>query len=474
MQDSNWLNSKFPFQNSAGSRFIAGIGLEITDRKKMESALQVQRAKFCALFEHSPDAVFLITPDGSIEAVNPAACAMFGYSEQELSTIGLCGMLDSNDPRLSAGLKERQQAGYIKTVELTAIRKGAERFPVEVDSVILPGELARSFVIMRDITERKRVEEDLRQAEEKSRMLVEYAPSMIYEVDFRGSRFLNVNDTTCKTMGYSREELLKINPLDLLVGESKELFKERVARFKAGETPSNEVEYRGRTKDGRIIYGTLQSSFTFEDGQPVGAVVVAHDITARKMAEEKLQGFNKELEMMVAERTALAERRTKQLQALAIELIETEERERRQFAHLLHEDIQQLLAAANMQVQVAASHLSSDPVLSNVANILNESIAKSRRLSQNLSPPILYQAGLIAALEWLARQVKEQFGLDGRIGVEHGLVDGAHNAEGVSFPRGAGAFVQHCQACRRQKCQNRSEQLKGFNHRHCLRSGPRL
>ena len=152
---------------------MAGVGVEITERKRMEAALQESEHRYRALFDHSPDAVFLTIPDGSIEAVNPAACAMFGRSGQELITMDRSRLIDENDPRLSAGLKERQQARSVKAVELTAIRNGGEKFPVEVESVILPGEPARSFVIMRDITERKRAREALRESERQVRKKLE-------------------------------------------------------------------------------------------------------------------------------------------------------------------------------------------------------------------------------------------------------------------------------------------------------------
>jgi PAS domain S-box-containing protein len=122
---------------------------------------------------------------------------------------------------------------------------------------------------------------------------------------------------------------------------------------------------------------------------------------SKLIAEEKL-------EQRVADRTALAESRARQLQSLAVELIEAEERERQRIADLLHEDLQQLLAAARFTLQ---SKRRSDPDLKEVQSLLEESIGKSRRLSHELSPPVLHHSGLSASLEWLCMYMREQFGL---------------------------------------------------------------
>jgi len=177
--------------------------------------------------------------------------------------------------------------GHLSVLEATTFRNASVL--VGLGAVILS---CIGFMLMRHERAEQMLregEEQLRQAEEASRLLIKYAPSMIYEVDFRRPAFKSVNDAMCQFLGYTREELLATNPFDLLDDEGKALFQERIRRKLAGEPISDSVEYKSKTKDGRDVHGVLNMTFTYKDGNPEGAVVVAHDITERKQAEVALQ-----------------------------------------------------------------------------------------------------------------------------------------------------------------------------------------
>ncbi len=147
------------------SRKVAILLNDISEHKRAEDALRESEARFRALFENSLDGVFLTVPDGTVLAANPAACKMFGMTEAELCRAGRQGISDSDDPSQAIAIWERQPNGRVSKAELNYIRSNGEKFPCEVDSVVLPGDPRRSFVILRDITERRRITQALIESE---------------------------------------------------------------------------------------------------------------------------------------------------------------------------------------------------------------------------------------------------------------------------------------------------------------------
>ena len=155
-----------------------------------------------------------------------------------------------------------------------------------------------------DITERKKIEEALMDSEKKANDLIKYAPSGIYEIDYRiPPKFRRVNDAMCQILGYSREELLAMSPFALLDEESRIRFQERIKKMLSGEKVDETVEFKVIGKGGLEIFAVMNVQFTYKDGKPDGALVIAHDITERKKAEMKLVEWAENLETIVDERT---------------------------------------------------------------------------------------------------------------------------------------------------------------------------
>lgn len=154
------------------------------------------------------------------------------------------------------------------------------------------------------------------------------------------------------------------------------------------------------TKDGKtknIILGL--DSIKSKKNENLGISVVALDITDRVNAEKKLADLNEELEERV-------EQRTQQLHSLTARFLSMEQRERRKFSQYLHDEIQQSLAAAKLLIEQVHNSFTDDtvnPALSESLRLLSEAIHKTRSITTDMSPPLMFDSGMTICLQWLAR-----------------------------------------------------------------------
>ncbi len=142
--------------------------------------------------------------------------------------------------------------------------------------------------VAQEIAERRKTELDLKESVEKYQYLVKHAPAGIYEIDFNGPKFISVNEVMCQILGYSEQELLAKNPFDLLYDESRKRFQEIITKILNGKKVDDSVEFHVKTKDGHGIWAFLNVKLAYKDGNPEGAFVIAHDITASKKAQQEL------------------------------------------------------------------------------------------------------------------------------------------------------------------------------------------
>jgi signal transduction histidine kinase len=129
----------------------------------------------------------------------------------------------------------------------------------------------------------------------------------------------------------------------------------------------------------------------------------------------QLANLNQTLERRVAKRTAEAVEQAQKLRLLSAELSLAEEAERRRIAEMLHEDLQQLLVAARMQLAALCRTRDvarREAIAREIAQVLERSFKLTRSLSVELAPPVLYEHGLAAALEWLAAETRKNYNVE--------------------------------------------------------------
>jgi PAS domain S-box-containing protein len=226
------------------------------------------------------------------------------------------------------------------------------------------------------IAERNRVEAALRQSEERYRELFENARDAMYVHDLEGT-YTSINHAAEKLSGYSRDEILGHNFSEFVGAEHIKRVRERFCNklAKKGET-TYEVEIIA--KDGRRVPIEVSSRAIYENGVIVGVQGTARDITERKLAQDALQMFSRQL-------------------------IGAQEDERRRIARELHDQIGQVLTAVKMnlhavqrvcRLQEAGAHIKDN------IEAVDEALRLVRDLSIDLRPPLLDDLGLVTALHW--------------------------------------------------------------------------
>lgn len=154
-----------------GTDCVQSIMRDVTEEDASAALLRESEERFRSLFDNSYDAILLTIPDGAILNANPSACLMLGRREEELRRLGRQGIVDPEDPRLSALLELRNRTGAARG-ELAFLRSDGKRFPGEVSTVLFRDRegCLRSSMIIRDLSEREKAQDALR---EKQRLLLE-------------------------------------------------------------------------------------------------------------------------------------------------------------------------------------------------------------------------------------------------------------------------------------------------------------
>ena len=272
----------------------------LLETRRQNRELRASEAERANLLASAMDAIIVMDEQGIIREFNPAAEVMFGWTGasvvgQLLSEVIIPPALRE---RHRHGLEHRLRGGdgpiVGRRTDLTALRADGSEFPVELSVVRSRSEGAPLFIgFMRDVSERRAAEEALRESEEKFRGTFEQAAVGIAHIGADG-RFLRVNAKLCDILGYQREELVGMISSKFTYPADHAAADEARRSLLAGERNSYTLEKRYLRKTGELVWvnliATLERTLT---GEPKHFTSVSEDITARKMAEFRLQRLNR-------------------------------------------------------------------------------------------------------------------------------------------------------------------------------------
>jgi len=257
---------------------------DITDRKLAEDALCASNEKFTKIYNLSPDAIDLTHLETGVQMeVNPAHEKMFGYTREEL--IGHTALPEDLNMWLKKDDRERfiaklKECGEVFGLEVPMRRKGGDVFSALLSSSLVEIQGERCLLtICRDLSERKQMEESLRESEAKFRRYIEISPIGIFECNQKG-RYLQVNPAASKITGYTAEELLELSIPDILPPESKDF---ALGLFqKLLETGHCFGDFAFKHKSGRLGYWSVEAVSI----SPERFLGFTSDITELKQTEE--------------------------------------------------------------------------------------------------------------------------------------------------------------------------------------------
>jgi PAS domain S-box-containing protein len=226
-----------------------------------------------------------ITENGRILDVNDQILNMFGYGRDEM--IGR-DVIDMVAPESRAMVAESIKAGREEIYEHRLLRKDGSFFFGEARAKVthVGGRVLR-MTALRDITQRKKVEQALRESEEKFSKAFRTSPDSMTITDLETGRYIEVNEAHGRTFGWTREEVIGRSPLELGILENDEVRNQMIESLREQERIRNR-EVQVRARDGRVLT-ILYSAEAIELGGRWCVLRVVHDITDRKRAEEALR-----------------------------------------------------------------------------------------------------------------------------------------------------------------------------------------
>jgi PAS domain S-box-containing protein len=410
--------------------YFVALVEDVTARKQLEN----ERQKFVSLAENSTEFIGICDMDFVPVFINEAGAKMVGLeSPEQVGQMLVRDFFFEEDRELVVGefFKRvlRDGAGELE-VRMRNFKTGEPLWMIFTTFIITntDGEPIGLGTVSRNMTERKHLEDTLRESEENYRVIVNQAVAGIFKLDLSGKVTFS-NQRFCEMLDYTCEELLEMSAEQIVYAEDSPRNNRLFERLK-NQGLSYEIEKRLVRKDGSLVWVNNQVSPVFDRRcKPESVIVVSVDITERREAEEALRQANDELEHRVIKRTRqlsdLNEDLKKEIEQrerveadrerLLRRSVSAQEDERRRIAREMHDQLGQNLSALALKLSALKNDYDRQPELSehfaSLKKIVKQLDADVGLLVHELRPTALDDFGLVIALSNYVRNWSKQCGI---------------------------------------------------------------
>ncbi len=374
---------------------------DLTEKEAIWEKLRDTENQYQAVVETSSDGI-LIVQDGIIEYCNPFLTEMLDYTDEELVGSPFIHYIHEDFHEMIMGFHNRYVGGEkdMGISHILAIRRDGSLVDVDLDA----GKLSYKgrpalLVTCRDVTAKKKAEQALRESEARLQLALRAVNEGLWDWNLKTNkiyfspRFYSMLEYDPGALNLNFESWM-----NLIHRSERSKVRKTIREYTGYREKMFSVEFRMKTKKGdwRWILGRGMTVEYDDDGSPRRMVGTHIDISERKKDEARLQQYQS------------------RLKSLALELVSTESRERKQIAQDLHDGVCQLLATAKLQAGVIDGSETVEQRtagLEKIKEILEMAYGSARSLTYELSPPALHRLGFEKAVKQFMIEMSEKFGI---------------------------------------------------------------
>lgn len=376
-----------PIQDVEGNIVGAStIARDITDRKKAEERLRKSEEHYRMVTETINDGLGQFDGNGIPVYVNEKYGEIFGYSRDEILGRHWREIFDRDAQEIMEAQLIARRKGHAEPYEFSTTRKDGRRIHVRVSPQPMfddSGGFKGSLAVVTDLTERKWMEDALRESEDKMRSILNASPDAILQVGM-----------DLKIL-WANKAALELNS-DILVSSCCDAYQTCMSLdgqcvckkvIESGQIETNSLCFPvAEGSGGEICWENIGVPLRNSHGRINGAILIARNITERKMAERAMLEYQQKL------------------RSQASQLSLAEERQRRRIATDIHDNVIQGLALSMIKLDLLreSSDLAGNTLFGEVTQTLSQAIDDMRNMTFDISSPTLYKLGLSVAVDELA------------------------------------------------------------------------